>query len=41
MMFLRMRQKPQLMKKKGFGMPEIRKAKTGACRDAWFILQQE
>ncbi|XP_047677918.1 nuclear receptor coactivator 7 isoform X2 [Tachysurus fulvidraco] len=41
MMFLRMRQKPQLMKKKGFGMPEIRKTKTGACRDAWFILQQE
>ncbi|XP_058254503.1 oxidation resistance protein 1 isoform X1 [Hemibagrus wyckioides] len=39
MMFVRMRQKPQL--KKGLGMPEIGKAKTVPCRDAWFILQQE
>ncbi|XP_026800016.3 oxidation resistance protein 1 isoform X1 [Pangasianodon hypophthalmus] len=41
LMFVRMRQKPQLVKKKGFGMLELGKAKTGPCRDAWFILQQE
>ncbi|MCJ8736508.1 hypothetical protein PDJAM_G00013390 [Pangasius djambal] len=41
MMFVRMRQKPQLVKKKGIGMLELGKAKTVPCRDAWFILQQE
>lgn len=41
MMFVRMRQKPQLVKKKGLGTLEFRKAKTAPCRDAWFLLKQE
>ncbi|KAM9465784.1 nuclear receptor coactivator 7 isoform 1-T2 [Clarias gariepinus] len=41
MMFVRMRQKPQVIKKKGFGMLELGKGKSMPCRDAWFILQRE
>ncbi|XP_060789333.1 oxidation resistance protein 1 isoform X2 [Neoarius graeffei] len=41
LMFVRMRQKPQQVKKKGFGVLELGKAKTVPSRDAWFILQRE
>ena len=41
LMFVRLRQKPQPTKKKGFAALELGKAKPTACRDAWFTLQQD
>ncbi|XP_017563324.1 oxidation resistance protein 1 isoform X1 [Pygocentrus nattereri] len=41
LMFVRMRQKPQAAKKKGFAALELGKAKPTACRDAWFTMQQD
>ncbi|KAI4887188.1 hypothetical protein NFI96_021289, partial [Prochilodus magdalenae] len=41
LMFVRMRQKPQAARKKGFAALELGKPKPTACRDAWFTLHQE
>lgn len=41
LMFVRMRQKQQAVKNKGFAALELSKTKTVASRDAWFTLQQD
>uniref|UniRef100_W5KUS1 Si:ch211-15d5.11 n=1 Tax=Astyanax mexicanus TaxID=7994 RepID=W5KUS1_ASTMX len=41
LMFVRMRQKQQAVKKKGFAAIDLGKTRAGASRDAWFTLQQE
>ncbi|XP_062863938.1 oxidation resistance protein 1 [Trichomycterus rosablanca] len=41
LMFVRMRQKPQVARRKGFGSLELGRARTVPPRDAWFVLQQD